>query len=361
MRIVIKVGTNLLAPADGLLDKSSIRALAEEIAALKKTGAGVVLVSSGAIGTGMGKMKITERPDSLREKQALAAIGQPILMQAYQECFGALGITIAQVLLNRQDFDDRSRYLNARNTMLSLLEMGVLPIINENDTVAVEEINFGDNDTLSALVAAKVSADWLFLLTDVDGLYIGGLEKGKVIPKVAKITAEIEACAGETSSSGKGTGGMKTKIMAAKIATASGVKMAIINGKSPEKISKMIEGEECGTVFLPGKALEPRKSWIAFGTKCKGKLVVDAGAAAALTQKDKSLLASGIAAVEGKFAVGDQVGIFDTAGKELARGLTYFSAEDINKVKGKKSSEIKQILPDAAYEEVIHKDNLVIL
>ncbi len=361
MRIVIKVGTNLLAPADGSLDKAWIMSLAEEVNAIKKSGIDVVLVTSGAIGAGMGKMGIFSRPDSLREKQALAAIGQPILMNAYKTCFNALGITAAQVLLIRQDFDDRARYLNARNTLLSLLEMGALPIINENDTVAVEEINFGDNDTLAALVAAKVSADWLFLLTDVGGLYRGGPVKGELIPEVKKITQDIEACAGGDSSSGKGTGGMRTKIAAAKIAVASGVKMVILNGHSPEKISAVIRGEACGTLFVPGKILEPRKCWIAFGAKCKGKVFVDAGAEAALIGKNKSLLATGVVSVEGKFSAGDPVGIYTSSGKEIARGLTYFSACDLVNIKGKKSAEIKMILPEADYDEVVHKDNLVIL
>ena len=361
MRIVIKVGTNLLAPADGSLDKAWIMSLAEEINAIKKSGTDVVLVTSGAIGAGMGRMGIFSRPDSLREKQALAAVGQPILMNAYQVCFDALGITAAQVLLTRQDFDDRTRYLNARNTLLSLLAMGVLPVINENDTVAVEEINFGDNDTLAALVAAKVSADWLFLLTDVGGLYKDGPEKGELIAEVKKITPDIEESAGGDSSSGKGTGGMRTKIAAAKIATASGVKMVILNGHSPENITSVLKGEARGTLFVPGKMLEPRKCWIAFGAKCKGKIFVDAGAEAALTGKDKSLLATGIVSAEGKFAAGDPVGVYGAEGKEIARGLTYFSARDINKIKGKKSSEIKNILPDADFDEVVHKDNLVIL
>jgi len=361
MRIVIKIGTSLLTSGDRTIDKGRISRFVTEIASLKKQGHDVVLVTSGAIGAGMGRMGISVRPGSLREKQALAAVGQPILMNAYQEYFGEKGMTLAQVLLTRQDFDDRERYLNARNTLLSLLEMGTIPVINENDTVAVEEINFGENDTLSALVAAKVSADWLFILTDVDGLFKGGPEKGELITLVEKVTPEIELEAGGVSKSGRGTGGMKTKIAAAKIATASGVKMVILNGRDPENISLVVKGGRAGTLFMPGKALEPRKCWIAFGAKCRGRIIVDAGAAAALTGRDKSLLATGIVSAEGKFAVGDTVGIFGAEGAEIARGLTYYSAQDINKIKGKKSSEIKKLLPDAAYDEVVHKDNLVIL
>lgn len=361
MRIVIKIGTNLLTTAGGALDKNRIKKFVSKIALVKESGDEVIIVTSGAIGAGMGKMGVSKRPDSLREKQALAAIGQPLLMEAYRECFSEHKITLAQVLLTRQDFDDRQRYLNARSTMLALLDMGIVPVVNENDTVAVEEINFGDNDTLAAIVAAKVSADWLFILTDVDGLYKGEPGKSELIKIVDKVTPEIEKYAGGNSSSGKGTGGMKTKIDAARIATAAGVRMVIMNGAKPENFIDAIKGENIGTMFLPGKTLEPRKCWIAFGTKCKGKIIVDAGAAAALAKNDKSLLASGIVAAEGKFGVGDPVGIFGPDGREVARGLSYFSADDINKIKGKKSSEIKKILPGADFDEVVHKDNLVIL
>ena len=223
MRIVIKVGTNILTGKNGSLDRALIGRLAAEIAALKITGAQVVLVSSGAIGAGMGKMGIAARPTDLRQKQALAAIGQPLLMEVYESVFSAVDVTVAQVLLTRQDFDDRQRYINARNTMLTLLDMGVVPVINENDTVAVDEIKIGENDTLSALVAAKISADWLFLFTDVDGLYKGDPGKSELISVVEKVTPEIEAYASDTSASGKGIGGMRTKLVAAKIATAAGV------------------------------------------------------------------------------------------------------------------------------------------
>jgi glutamate 5-kinase len=361
MRIVIKIGTSLLTSGDRTIDKNRISMFVAEIAALKAEGHGVVLVTSGAIGAGMGKMGIGVRPDSLREKQALAAIGQPILMNAYQAYFNEKNMTLAQVLLTRQDFDDRTRYLNARNTMLSLLDMGAVPVINENDTVAVEEINFGENDTLAAIVAAKISADWLFILTDVDGLYKGIPGKSELISKVDKITSEIEKYALGASKDGKGTGGMKTKIAAAKIAAAAGVRTVILNGKLQGKIAGALKGESAGTVFVPQKALEPRKCWIAFGAKCKGKIIIDAGASAALTGKDKSLLASGIIAVDGSFNVGDTVGIFDEDGKEIARGLSFYSAQDISKIKGKKSSEMKKLLPAADYDEVVHKDNLVIL
>jgi glutamate 5-kinase len=321
----------------------------------------VLIVTSGAIGAGMGRMKLHKRPSSLKEKQALAAIGQPLLMDIYQDAFSDMKITIAQVLLTRTDFDDRQKYINAQNTLLTLLKMGSIPIINENDTVAVEEINFGDNDTLSALVAAAVSADWLFMLTDVEGLYKGAPGKGELISTVGKITQEIERHATEISGSGKGVGGMKTKILAAKIATSSGVKTVIANGLENKIIAKILSGQDRGTTFLPSKAIEARKHWIAFGSKCKGSITVDEGAAKALLNSGKSLLPSGIISGSGAFKAGDTVSIMDLAGKEIARGVVSYSCDEIEKIKGRKSAEIKKILSKYNADEVIHRDNLVIM
>jgi glutamate 5-kinase len=361
MRIVIKIGTNLLTTREGALDTARIGLFAEELAGLRKKGHQVVIVSSGAIGAGMGKLGLASRPSSLRDKQALAAVGQPLLMNAYEHSFGGRGCAVAQVLLTRQDFDDRQRYLNARNTLLALLEFGVIPVINENDTVAVEEINFGDNDTLAAMVAAKIAADWLFLLTDVDGFYRGLPGKGELIRVVEKITPEIEECASCVSGSGKGTGGMRTKLAAGKIAAMAGVKMVIASGREQRAVTRVLEGEAVGTLFLPGQHIEPRKCWIAFGTKCRGKIVVDAGAAEALLKRGKSLLPSGIVATEKTFGVGDTVSIVDRAGREIGRGLTYYSSADVDRIKGKKTAEIKKILEHTDIEEVVHRDNLVIL
>ncbi|MCX5777659.1 MAG: glutamate 5-kinase [Elusimicrobia bacterium] len=361
MRIVIKVGTNILTGKNGSLDRALIGRLAAEIAALKITGAQVVLVSSGAIGAGMGKMGIAARPTDLRQKQALAAIGQPLLMEVYESVFSAVDVTVAQVLLTRQDFDDRQRYINARNTMLTLLDMGVVPVINENDTVAVDEIKIGENDTLSALVAAKISADWLFLFTDVDGLYKGDPGKSELISVVEKVTPEIEAYASDTSASGKGIGGMRTKLVAAKIATAAGVTMVIANGLTAGLVARVVAGQRQGTLFLPQKAINARSCWIAFGASCRGNIVVDAGAAAALVKKGTSLLPAGVSGVEGSFEMGDTVSIHSPTGEEIGRGLVNFSSDDIMKIKGKKTADLKHILPAADYDEVIHRDNLVIL
>ena len=359
MRIVIKAGTNLLTGKSGELDRKRISSLAREIAKLRAEGHEVLIVTSGAIGAGMGRMKLRKRPSSLKEKQALAAIGQPLLMDIYQDAFSELKITIAQVLLTRHDFDDRQKYINAQNTLLTLLKMGSLPIINENDTVAVEEINFGDNDTLSALVASAVSADWLFMLTDVEGLYKGSPGKGELLSSVGKITQEIEKHASGVSASGKGVGGMKTKVLAAKIATSSGVKTVIANGFENNIIEKILSGQNRGTTFLPAKTIEARKHWIAFGSKCKGSITVDEGASKALLKGGKSLLPSGITATGGSFRAGDTVSILNHAGKEIARGVASYSCDEINMIKGRKSAEIKKILSKYSSDEVIHRDNLV--
>ncbi|HBU69022.1 MAG TPA: glutamate 5-kinase [Elusimicrobia bacterium] len=254
MRLVIKVGTNLLTAKNGSLDSARMKALVSEIAAVKKAGYKVVLVTSGAIGAGMGKLGWKSRPASLKEKQALAAIGQPLLMHAYHKQFSELGVTIAQVLLTRQDFEDRQRYLNAKNTFSTLLELGVVPIVNENDTVAVEEINIGDNDTLAALVSVKIGARTLVLLTDVDGLYSGLPGKSELIRYVKKVTPAVEKLASGISSSGKGTGGMKTKVLAAKIATSAGVRMVIASGFKKGNIIAAAKGGDVGTTFLPGRS-----------------------------------------------------------------------------------------------------------
>ncbi|MBN1621228.1 MAG: glutamate 5-kinase [Endomicrobiales bacterium] len=361
MRIVIKLGSNLLTTKDGSLDKDRIKSLVTDIAKIKKADNEVVIVSSGAIAAGMGKMKKSSRPSSLKEKQALAAVGQPLLMDVYQDSFNNLDITIAQLLLTRNDFDDRQRYLNARNTLLSLLDMGVVPIINENDTVSVEEINFGDNDTLASIIAAKICAEYLILLTDVDGLYKGVPGKSEVISDVGKITKELEQYASKTSGSGKGTGGMQSKVSAAKAASSAGVKTVIANGLVKGIIGKIISGEKVGTTFNSQESMGARKCWIAFGSKCKGEIVIDAGAVNALRDKKKSLLPSGIVSVNGRFEVGDMVSVLGSSGEEVGRGLSYYSSDEINKIKGKKTVEIKKILGKSDFDEVIHRDNLVIL
>ncbi|MCL2334608.1 MAG: glutamate 5-kinase [Endomicrobia bacterium] len=362
MKIIIKVGTSTLTDKDGLLNKKYIANLAGCISNLQKNKHEVVIVSSGAIGAGMGCLKLIKKPKTLREKQALAAVGQPLIMNAYAEAFSGYCVSVAQVLLTRDDFDNRTKYINARNTLSELTDRGIIPVINENDTVAVDEINFGDNDTLAALVAAAVDADKLVIFTDVDGLYDGHPSNGKLIDRVEKITEEIEAFATGGSSSGKGTGGMKTKIAAAKIAAASGVETVITNGSKPELLEKIVSGAQCGTSFAAVKQrLEAKKSWIAFGKKPKGNIFVDKKAAQALTSGGKSLLAAGITKVSGTFKRGDTVYVTDSDTKRnFAAGLVNFDSGEMQLIKGKKTSEIKKMM-EYAEDEVIHRDNLVIL
>ena len=378
MKLVIKVGTSTITDKDGSLNKQYVSALAQTVAQFQKENNEILIVSSGAIGAGIGHLNLKSKPKTLREKQALAAVGQPLIMNAYAEAFLSHGLSVAQVLLTRDDFEDRVKYINARNTLCELIDRKIIPIINENDTVAVEEINFGDNDTLAALAACAVDADFLVILTDVDGLYDGIPSKSKLINKVEKITPEIENYATCKSSSGKGTGGMATKISAAKIATASGVNVVITNGSKLELLKNISSGEAtglatglasgfasgfaCGTFFEADKrSLEAKKSWIAFGKKPKGNIFVDKRAAQALTEGGKSLLAAGIVKVSGNFKRGDTVFISEAeSNKDFARGLINFDSQEMQKIKGKKSKEIQKIIA-AAEEEVIHRNNLVII
>ncbi len=462
MKIVIKIGTSTLISKNGRINGKYVSELANNISALQNDGHEIIIVSSGAIGAAAGYLKLKSRPKTLREKQALAAVGQPIIMNAYSREFKKHKKTVAQVLLTRDDFDNRTKYINARNTLSRLLEQNIIPVINENDTVAFEEINFGDNDTLAALVAAAVDADKLFLFTDVDGLYEGHPSRGLLIRTVENINEEIESFADGKSSSGKGTGGMKTKIVAAKIATLAGVDTVIANGgrlgilkeiianekeyavcaenvisslnenemrqalkklalylgqkeqknktrpggslselagvlrreknlgaqtlksfmwhlredeidlilrtggneKEVERFKKVIAGSARlpFTAFIAKVArLEAKKSWIAFSKKSKGNVYADKKAVEALKEKGKSLLAAGITAVSGNFKRGDTVTVTDAeTKKDFAKGLINFDSGIMRAIKGMKSSEIKKML-DSPEQEVIHRDNLVIL
>ncbi|MDR1695493.1 MAG: glutamate 5-kinase [Endomicrobium sp.] len=363
MKIVNHVGTSTLTEKNGLLNKRYIKEFAKAVAGLQNDGNKVLIVSSGAIGAGQGHLELKESPKTLREKQALAAVGQPIIMAYYYAYFAKYGKkNVAQLLLTRDDFDNRAKYINARNTLNELTERGIIPIINENDTVAVEEINFGDNDTLAALVAAAVDADKLIIFTDVDGLYDGHPSKSNLIPRVEKITEKIESFATGNSASGKGTGGMKTKLTAAKIASISGTDTIIANGERLSSLKEIIEGNGTCTVFDAGKRfLEAKKTWIAFSKKPKGNIFVDKKACEVLTKKGKSLLAAGIVKINGDFKRGDTVTVSDfETKKDFARGLVNYGSPDLHKIKGKKTSEMKKII-EAAEDEIIHRDNLVIL
>lgn len=362
-KIVVKVGTSTLTHSTGKLNLERIERLVRQLSDLRNQGKEVVLVSSGAIGAGMGKLNLDKRPKTIPEKQAVAAIGQGILLHLYEKMFAEYGQTTAQLLLTKADLEHRQRFLNARNTLLTLLDLGVIPIVNENDTVAFEEIKFGDNDTLAALVATLIDADLVILLTDIDGFYNDDPRKNKDAQRLAvveHIDASIEGQAGSVGSK-FGSGGMATKIIAAKIAVNAGIPLMIALGSEPNIIGQIISGESVGTLFVP-QEIKPhlRKSWIAFGSHVQGNIIIDDGAKEALLHKGKSLLPGGITTVEGSFAAGDVVHILDLQGKEIARGISNYSQQELMKIKGQKTKDICSILGYKDYDEVIHRDNLSI-
>ena len=321
------------------------------------------MVSSGAIGSGMGLLKLKERPKTLSKLQACAAVGQLHLMQAYDDLFRAHSLLTAQVLLTQEDLNDRQRYLNAKNTLLTLLGEGVVTIVNENDTVSTDEIKFGDNDKLSSLVANLIEADLLILLSNVDGLYKydGAKKEKELVSVVNKISAEIEALA-QRSKDELGTGGMVSKLQAARIAASSGIPCIIANGKKERILLDIIERKKTGTLFLPSSdKLAARKRWLSFSARPKGGIKVDNGAEEALTKRNKSLLSSGIIGAHGEFNKGEIVSICDIDGKEFARGIANYSSQDIDKIKGLKTAEISKIIGRKEADEVVHKDNLVIV
>ena len=361
--IVVKIGTSSLTQSDGKLALSTIATLVETLTNLRQQGYKIVLVTSGAIGVGCARLGLTERPKKIAIKQAVAAIGQGRLMRIYDDLFSNLEQAIAQVLLTRNNFTERSSYLNIENTFNELLNLGVIPIVNENDTVAVDELKFGDNDSLSALVAGLINADWLFLLTDVDRLYTANprtVPDAKPIYLVKNIDELTQFQIGDRGSQW-GTGGMITKINAAKIATSSGVKTVILKGKVPGNIIKVLKGEDIGTIFMPQNAPEnARKRWIAFGLVPQGKIYLDQGAIAAISQGGKSLLPAGIMRIEDDFKRGDLVVLCDENGQEIARGLVNYDGEEVDKIKGCHLDEIAKILNYEIDDTVVHRDNMVV-
>jgi len=361
--VVVKVGTNVLTSDDGRLDPARIQSLADQIQRIRQTGRKVALVSSGAIGAGVGRLELGTRPTDLRQLQACAAIGQSFLMRAYQECFDRHNIHTAQILLTAGDFDNRARYLNARNTILTLFEWGVLPIINENDTVSVAEIKFGDNDHLAAMVTNLLQAPLLILLTVVDGLFSGDPRvdpKAEKVATVSHIDISVMEMAGASRST-LGTGGMRSKLRAARLATAAGESVIMANGAEPDVLDRIFASEPMGTVFLPhGSALPAWKRWLGFTARPKGKLVLNEGAKAAVQQQGKSLLPVGVLEVHGSFNKGDVISLCDAAGAEFARGLTNYSSEDATQIAGLRTEMIGEILGAAPYEEIVHRDNLVV-
>ncbi len=367
LRIVAKFGTSLVTGGTNNLDENILSRLVAQIAQLHRQGLEMLIVSSGAIASGRYKLGLTKELRGIPFKQVLASVGQNRLMQAYEQLFSQYDITVAQALLTKADLSDRAGYLNARNTLLALLELRVLCIVNENDVVAVDEIKeakFGDNDNLSAMVANLVDADLLLILTDTAGLYNADPYRNPdayLISQVERIDSEIERLAAETPSS-LGTGGMVTKIDAAKLATASGVTVVIADGREEDIILRLAAGEAIGTHFLPPTSkLESRKRWMLSGLSTKGKLIVDYGAAMALKKQKRSLLAAGIKQVEGSFQRGDIINIYDPEGSRIGCGITNYSSSDINVIKGTHSRKITTLLGYDYGSEVVHRNNLVVL
>jgi len=377
-RVVIKLGTAVLMKEEGGIALSRFYSFVEDIAGLIHSGKQVLVVTSGAIGLGVKSLGLQRRPKELPGKQACAAVGQGRLMALYSDAFADMDVVTAQVLLTEDDFANRKRYLNLRSTINMLLEFKALPIINENDTVATAElealdgtpkkVNFGDNDKLSALVASKVEADLLVILTDVEGLYTANPRTDKdarLIPLVDQVTPELESQlsgdARTTAGSQVGRGGMKTKLEAARVATHSGCATIIAGGKEPGIISKIFDGEEKGTIFLPGNSMTGKLRWIAYATTVSAALLVNDGARDALVKRKASLLPAGVVKVQGQFERGDVVSIVDSAGKEFARGIVNYSSSEAQQISGKHSEVINKMIEHPNYDALVTRDNLAIL
>lgn len=363
-RVIIKIGSNVITDEKGFLDELQISSLVSQINSLRKRGVQVLIVSSGAIAAGKGILKLRNGLTSIPQKQAAAAIGQCHLVWAYEKFFTQFGLEVAQVLLTHDDLGVRERYLNARNTLRTLLDYHIIPIINENDTVAVKEIKFGDNDNLSSLVANLIDTDLLIILSDVDGLYDSdprNNSSARLLDFVELVTPQHEKLA-RGSSSQVGTGGMVTKLQAAKKVAFLGASTIIVNGRTERVIERALSGENIGTFFLPHPdRLNSRKHWIAYALKPQGEIIVDDGALEALLKKGKSLLPTGIVEVNGTFPYGASVSCMDRAGKEFGRGLVNYNAKELRMIKGHRTWEIEVILGYKYSDEVIHRDDLVLV
>ena len=364
-RVVVKVGTSTITYPNGKINYEKIEKLARIMTDLQNQGKEMILVSSGAGAAGVGRLGLDAKPSTIPGKQACAAVGQGILMHIYERLFGEYGQVVAQVLLTKADMVNRHSYANARNALQEMISWGVIPIINENDVVAIDEFKIGDNDNLSALVASLADADLDILLSDIDGLYTANPKthpEAKLVSVVEEVTPAIEATAGGVGSK-NATGGMLTKLQAAKNAMSAGIALVIANGENLEVLRQIMKGEPVGTLFVPRENhLRFRNQGLAFGSKISGKLIVDDGLAKALRQKGScSILPGGIARVEGNFDSGDTVSVLDQEGHELARGMTNYSAEDLDLIKGCKTSQIEEKIGYKHYDEVIHRDNLVVL
>ena len=364
-RIVIKVGTSTITYANGKRNFSQIDRLAREISDLQNQGKEMILVTSGAVAVGVDRMGLPGKPKTIPGKQAAAAVGQGVLMHTYEKFFADYGQIVAQVLITKTEAIDRHRYTNTRKTCMELMRQRVIPIVNENDVVALDELKIGDNDNMSALVAGIVDADLVIILSDVDGLYTANPQThpdAVIVPEVAEITPEIEASAGGVGSA-RGTGGMATKIQAAKAATSSGIHLVIASGTEKNAITRVLQGEELGTLFVSREnRLQFRKRWLAFGAKIAGSIVVDDGCAKAIRKAGGcSILPAGVFAVQGEFLPGSTVSVIDKDAHELARGLVHYSSAELEQIKGCNSGEIANILGHKNFDEVIHRDDLVIL
>ncbi|MBI5230993.1 MAG: glutamate 5-kinase [Coriobacteriales bacterium] len=363
-RVVIKVGSSTLAGESGGVDRAYVRDLVEQVARLREAGTQVVLVSSGAIAAGLERLELGERPTDMPSLQAAASVGQVALVETYAVLFGEKGLAVGQVLLTRHDTGHREAYLHARDTVERLLALGAVPIVNENDTVAVDEIRFGDNDTLAALVATMVGADLVVLLSDIEGMYDADprTAKGATLLKcIDELTADHLAAAGG-SGSDIGSGGMATKLEAARVLMRAGIPMVICDGRRENVVVDCVEGKTVGTAFAGGEStLGARTLWIALGRKPAGEIVIDDGARQALVTGGKSLLPAGVVQVSGSFRAGDAVVLMDRSGAVVARGLSELSSAELDRVKGMKSVQVAEVLGTTASTEAVHRDKLVIL
>ncbi len=362
--VVVKVGTNVLADSTGALDRARMQSLADQLNRVRAGGRRVALVSSGAIGAGVGRLNLGRRPTDLPHLQACAAVGQCALMQVYQECLTPHGVSAAQILLTAGDFDNRARYLNARHTILTLFEYGCLPIINENDTVAVAEIKFGDNDHLAAMVANLLQAPLLVLLTNVDGLFTGDPrvdETAQLVATVPRIDRSVTDLAASTTSE-LGTGGMRSKLRAARLATTAGGSVVMANGATPGILDAILAGEPVGTLFLAhGEGLSARRRWLGLTARPKGSIRLDEGARRAVERDGRSLLPVGVTEVVGPFGKGDVISICDSTGIEFARGLTNYSSADADRIRGLATEQILRAVGKVPYVEMVHRDNLAVV
>ena len=358
--LVVKLGTQLLSDRDGRLDATYVSNVARQVADLRAQRKTITIVSSGAIGAGLRELNLAKRPTDLAKLQAVAAVGQRRLMDVWADAFEPLGLPVAQILLTREDVDDRMRFLNARNTIHAAHELGAIPIVNENDTVSTDElvkISFGDNDILAGMVASALRADLLILLSVVDGISDPSGVPLRRVRNLREAAGFVRP--GEKTPLGKG--GMNSKLEAARIVTGSGEAMIVADGRVPDVLPRLLAGEELGTMFLPAASRKRggRGRWIG-SARTAGTIVVDEGAAAALAQKNRSLLPAGIVRVEGSFARGDVVAIVTSSGQVVARGLTNYAVADLEQIRGKKTADVRAMLKERAYDEVVHRDNLVL-